>query len=96
MDDATSSNLFFYYFMTSLAEDLNNMSSGTTISYLSREQFEEYIVSIPVDKEEQVAIAMILFDMDSEITMLGTRLDKVRQLKLGMMQELLTGRIRLV
>jgi type I restriction enzyme S subunit len=53
-------------------------------------------VSIPVDKEEQVAIAMILFDMDSEITMLGTRLDKVRQLKLGMMQELLTGRIRLV
>ena len=96
MDDATSSNLFFYYFMTSLAEDLNNMSSGTTISYLSREQFEEYIVSVPVDKEEQVAIAMILFDMDSEITMLGTRLDKVRQLKLGMMQELLTGRIRLV
>jgi type I restriction enzyme S subunit len=46
--------------------------------------------------EEQTAIANILSDMDTEITALETRRDKTRDLKQGMMQELLTGRIRLI
>jgi len=46
--------------------------------------------------EEQTAIATILSDMDTELAELETRLAKTRQLKQGMMQELLTGRIRLV
>lgn len=46
--------------------------------------------------EEQTAIASILTDMDTELAELETRLAKTRQLKQGMMQELLTGRIRLV
>ncbi|KZC17490.1 hypothetical protein RHOFW510R12_05735 [Rhodanobacter sp. FW510-R12] len=46
--------------------------------------------------EEQTAIATILTDMDTELVELETRLAKTRQLKQGMMQELLTGRIRLV
>ena len=46
--------------------------------------------------EEQIAIATILSDMDSELTVLETRRDKARQIKQGMMQELLTGRIRLL
>jgi type I restriction enzyme S subunit len=96
MDHAVSSNLFFYYYMTSIAEELNNLSSGTTISYLSREQFEEFGVFVPLDKGEQTAIADVLSDMDNEIDALEARLTKVRQLKQGMMQELLTGRIRLV
>jgi len=82
--------------MTSIAEELNNLSSGTTISYLSREQFEEFGVFVPLDKGEQTAIADVLSDMDNEIDALEARLTKVRQLKQGMMQELLTGRIRLV
>ena len=45
---------------------------------------------------EQAAIATILSDMDTEISALETKLAKVRQIKQGMMQELLTGRIRLV
>ena len=45
---------------------------------------------------EQIAIAAILTDMDVELIELETRLAKTRQLKQGMMQELLTGRIRLV
>jgi type I restriction enzyme, S subunit len=47
-------------------------------------------------KEEQEAIATILSDMDAELTALQTKLTKARQLKQGMMQELLTGRIRLI
>ncbi|HGY8031940.1 TPA: restriction endonuclease subunit S, partial [Escherichia coli] len=42
------------------------------------------------------AIAAILSDMDKEIQILQQRLDKTRQLKQGMMQELLTGKIRLI
>ena len=45
---------------------------------------------------EQTAIAAILSDMDSELAALEARRDKARQLKLGIMQELLTGRTRLV
>ncbi|MBO9444161.1 restriction endonuclease subunit S [Phaeobacter italicus] len=48
----------------------------------------------PVD--EQAAIARVLDDMDSEIQALETRLEKARQVKEGMMQNLLTGRVRLV
>jgi type I restriction enzyme S subunit len=51
---------------------------------------------IPPTKEEQTAIATILSDMDAEITALETKLAKARQVKQGMMQELLTGRIRLI
>lgn len=46
--------------------------------------------------EEQTAIATILSDMDTELTAFEARRDKARQLKQGMMQELLTGRIRLI
>jgi type I restriction enzyme S subunit len=48
----------------------------------------------PID--EQTSIANILSDMDAEITELETKLAKARQIKQGMMQQLLTGRIRLV
>ena len=45
---------------------------------------------------EQTAIAAVLSDMDAELVALEQRLDKTRALKQGMMQELLTGRTRLV
>ena len=45
---------------------------------------------------EQTAIAAILSDMDAEIAALETKLAKARNIKQGMMQELLTGRIRLI
>ena len=46
--------------------------------------------------DEQTAIAAVLSDMDAEIAALEAKRDKTRALKQGMMQELLTGRIRLV
>jgi len=82
--------------MTSKAQELNDLSSGTTISYLSREQFEEFKVLAPLDKSEQAAIGSVLFDIDAEISALQVRRDKTRAIKQGMMQELLTGRTRLI
>jgi type I restriction enzyme, S subunit len=55
---------------------------------------KNYEVDLP-SIEEQTAIATILSDMDAELVALETKLAKARQLKQGMMQELLTGRIRL-
>jgi type I restriction enzyme S subunit len=53
-------------------------------------------IEAPTDESEQVTIAAILSDMDSEIAALEAKLGKVHQIKQGMMQELLTGRTRLV
>ena len=51
---------------------------------------------IPENKEEQQAIAAVLSDMDNEIEILEQKLIKIKNIKQGMMQELLTGNIRLV
>ena len=53
-------------------------------------------VSLPPTKAEQTAIAAVLSDMDTEIAALETKLAKAQDIKQGMMQELLTGRIRLI
>ena len=53
-------------------------------------------IDLPPSLEEQSAIATILSDLDSELAALESRLTKARQIKQGMMQELLTGRIRLL
>lgn len=57
--------------------------------------FSQITVSLP-SIAEQSAIATILIDMDDELTMLESKVAKARQIKLGMMHNLLTGRIRLV
>ena len=56
----------------------------------------EIRLNIPSDIKEQEAIASILSDMDNEIEALEQKLAKTRQIKQGMMQQLLTGKIRLV
>ncbi len=69
--------------------------SGTRY-VLSQSKFRKLTVFVPADKDEQAAIATVLSDMDAEITALEGKLAKARAIKQGMMQELLTGRIRLV
>ena len=54
------------------------------------------MIKLPSEAEEQTAIANILSDMDAEIEALEQKLNKYKAIKQGMMQELLTGRIRLV
>ena len=54
------------------------------------------LVEVPLPSlQEQTAIATVLCDLDTELTALESRLSKARQIKQGMMQELLIGRIRL-
>ncbi len=63
---------------------------------LNRNDVHAFKVKIPAAAAEQCAIAAVVSDMDAEVAALNARLAKARQIKQGMMQELLTGRIRLV
>ena len=63
---------------------------------LARKILEIFLIPLPPTIEEQTAIANILSDMDAEISQLEGRRAKMGELKQGMMQELLTGRIRLI
>ena len=69
---------------------------GTTMASLNQGILRKVIVPLPSTKAEQKAIAEVLSDMDAELAALEKRRDKTRDLKQGMMQELLTGRTRLV
>lgn len=71
-------------------------ATGSTAQGIKRSVFEKLYIAAPKNREEQTAIAAILSDMDKEIQALQQRLDKTRQLKQGMMQELLTGKTRLI
>ena len=53
-------------------------------------------INVPPTKEEQTRIATVLLDMDNEMLALETKLEKYKKVKLGMMQNLLTGKIRLI
>ncbi len=89
---------FFYYLLCSdiFNEFLSQLSAGSTINHLYRKDFINFTYQVPKTLEEQIEIANILSDMDAEIESISAKLTKTRQLKQGMMHELLTGRIRLV
>ena len=72
-----------------------NAGTGSTRKRIGLSELRSLEVMCP-SQPEQTAIATILSDMDAEITALEQKLSKARQIKQGMMQELLTGRIRLV
>ena len=71
-------------------------AAGTKVTGISKQNIAKIYLCYPEDTTEQTAIASILSDMDTEIEQLEKKLTKYQLIKQGMMQELLTGRIRLV
>lgn len=88
---------FFYYLLCSsvFTDFLEQLAAGSTISHLYQKDFVKFIFHLPPTEDEQQAIANALTDMDADISEVLLKLAKARQLKQGMMQELLIGRIRL-
>ena len=82
-----------------IAEVINHQITfaieSTGVPQLTAPQISNYSIPVP-SFTEQTAIVCILSDMDAEINELEVKLEKVRQIKQGMMQNLLTGKIRLV
>jgi type I restriction enzyme S subunit len=86
---------FAYYWFEHSAKLIDEIGSGSTVKGISLAELR----GLPFPKielAEQSAIATVLSDMDAELTALEARREKTRALKQGMMQELLTGRTRLV
>ncbi|MCP3943529.1 MAG: hypothetical protein GY710_18910 [Desulfobacteraceae bacterium] len=84
---------YLAFFLESL--DYSLLNSGTAQPKLNKQNCLFIKIAKPF-KEEQTAIATALSDMDKEIKSLEQRLGKTKKIKQGMMQELLTGRTRLV
>jgi type I restriction enzyme, S subunit len=80
---------------TFVRNQIVSKASYTTRALTNGRILSAVLLPLP-PQTEQAAIAAILSDMDAEIAALEAKLAKARQLKQGMMQELLTGRIRLV
>ncbi len=89
---------FFYYLLLSevFAIFLSQLSAGSTINHLYQKDFVTFKFKQPKTIKEQAEIAVILSDMDNEIHELEKQLEKYKMMKQGMMQVLLTGKIRLV
>lgn len=93
-DPGFSEHLFRYCQHTGVFSSISTQT--TSVAHLGRSRFAELKLRWPATLKEQSAVAAVLSDMDSEIAALERRTQKARQLKQGMMQQLLTGRIRLV
>ena len=86
----------FHYFQTNHIQVQIDENLGATINQLTNATLKSFDINIPISLSEQTRIATVLSDMDAELEALGQKLNKARQIKQGMMQELLTGRVRLV
>ena len=85
-----------YYFRSSVGRNaFFSLAQGATRYNLSKSNFNNITLNLP-QLDEQHAIAQILTDMDAEIAALEQQRDKYKAVKAGMMQELLTGKTRLI
>lgn len=85
----------YLQFIPDMRAALVRMATGISVYGISKKSVRSVELRLPA-VPEQSAIATVLSDMDAEITALEHRREKTRLLKLGMMQQLLTGRTRLV
>ncbi len=74
----------------------DSLKTVTAIPHISPQDIKSFKFVVPRCEREQINIATVLSELSEEVLLLEKRLDKTRQLKQGMMQQLLTGKIRLV
>lgn len=91
--DVRSAQFICYVFQSM---KLGELAEATALPSLSGKTICSVERKFPQTIEEQMSIATVLADMDSEIDVLSEKLSKYRMIKSGMMSELLTGRIRLI
>ena len=86
---------YLYYFLAFNEKKFASMGQTGTQSNLNKDMVKELVIPHP-SMEEQEDIANVLSEMDSEILLLEDRLKKLELVKQGMMQQLLTGKTRLI
>lgn len=93
--DRINGYFFYLYFSSHFYKRIMQMTAKSSVDSVRREMIARMPVPFPPTKGEQGAIAGILSDMEDEIAVLEANVTKARQLKQGMAQELLTGKVRL-
>lgn len=91
-----SGKFIYYYMKTYFGRHAMENSVKATVDSLRLPTFQDFAVKIPSSVEEQIEIASILSEMEQELEVLEERLQKTQKIKQSMMQELLTGHIRLL
>lgn len=86
----------YVFYNKGFRDSLISSSTVSANTNINQPALKKLIIVYPSSKEEQTAIANVLSSMDKEIETLNTKLEKYRNLKTAMMQQLLTGKIRLV
>ena len=89
-------NFVHHQFQSNVIKRQIHEHLGATINQITNKSLNSFQVPFPLDESEQTAIAAILSDMDAEIAALETKLAKNRAIKQGMMNKLLTGKVRLI
>lgn len=87
--------LYQLFFSSIVNTQINNLISGSNYPAISSQNVKNLQIPLPPTPEQQ-AIAQVLSDMDDDLNALETHLTKTKAIKQGMMQELLTGRTRLI
>lgn len=93
VDKARVDVRFMHYFLSDFP--MSSLVATGALPSLNGGQLRSIPISLPTDLDEQRAIAAVLVDADAEVGVLQARLNKARDAKTGMMQQLLTGRTRL-
>ena len=93
---AQTVNPKFLYYKINRHQYFLSFDDGVKQTNLRKDDILNCQIKIPKSEKEQEAIAQLLSDMELEIVKLETKLKKYKDIKQGIMQELLTGRIRLI
>lgn len=88
-------NISCFYVAEYINHFIDFVIESTGVPQLTAPQISKYKISLPKDKTEQEKIAQILSDMDDEISALQDEIEKLKMIKQGAMDELLSGKIRL-
>ena len=98
LNDSIDSKYFGHYFKWDVFQEriTDGTQGGAMKNLVGMAEFKQSLMPLPKLKREQTAIANVLSDMDNDLEALQQRLHKTQQIKQGMMQELLTGKTRLV
>lgn len=96
-NDSMEPVFLYYFFMSKKFKDqIGAQATGSAQLNFGPSHIEKVEMLLPKDKNEQTAIATVLSDMDAEIEKLESELAKYQDIKQGVMQTLLTGKIRLI
>lgn len=92
----TNIKLLFQYMMYFFQKYIQDEIQQGAMPYIKRGTLRNFNVLFPVDETEQEKLEQILSDMDDEISAINDKINKYKQIKAGVADELLSGRIRLI